>query len=234
MASAEPRLGPLVHRAVHHAAIVWIVAAVQFVVAMAVVEWRWTTPYSLSRNVISDLGNTACGDFPTGSSHYVCSPWHLVFNVSVVVLGLLVILGVVLIRTAFPDRSSRTLGLGLLAFAGVGAIGVGFAPENVAIHVHTLFALIAFAAGNVGLIVLGFAMFRDTRWDGYRAYTLFSGLVGAIALALFAAGVYAGLGEGGMERLIVAPLLLWMVVVSIHLLRVATYAPRIIPKSPGA
>ncbi|MFY9717404.1 MAG: DUF998 domain-containing protein [Thermoplasmata archaeon] len=231
MASAEPRLGPLVHRSVHHAAIVWLIAAVQFVVVMGVVELRWTTPYSLSKNVISDLGNTGCGAWPNATSPYVCSPWHVVFNASIIVLGLLAILGVLLIRSAFPDRSSRSIGLGLLVLTGIGAIGVGLSPENVNLQVHSISALLSFAAGNLALIVLGFAMFRDTRWDGYRSYTLFSGLIGVIALLLFVAKIYAGLGMGGMERLIVAPLLLWLVIVSIHLLRVAAYAPRIVPKS---
>lgn len=233
MAEGEGRRGPLVHRAVHHAAVVWLVAVVQFVVAMAVVAWRWTTPYSLSRNVISDLGNTQCGNWPNATSHYVCSPWHLAFNASVILLGLLTILGVLLIRTAFPPRSSRTVGLGLLAISGIGAVGVGLFPENVHLGVHTLFALVAFAAANVGLIVLGFAMFRDTRWDGYRAYSMLSGLVGVVALLLYATKAYAGLGAGGMERLIVAPLFLWMAVVSIHLLRVPSFAPRLVPRSPG-
>jgi hypothetical membrane protein len=233
MAEAGTRLGPLVHRAVHHAAIVWIVASVEFVVAMAVVQWRWTTAYSLSRNVISDLGNTACGNWPTATSHYVCSPWHTAFAVSIILLGLLSILGVLLIRTAFPDRTSRSLGLGLLALSGIGAIGVGLFPENVHLQFHEIFALLAFVGGNLALIVLGVAMFRDTRWDGYRAYTLFSGLVGIVALLLYLAKLTAGLGPGGMERLVVAPLLLWMVVVSIHLLRIPAFAPRILPKSPG-
>ena len=52
-------------------------------------------------------------------------------------------------------------------------------------------------------------MFRDTRWDGFRAYTMLSGLVILIALILFATKNYAGLGVGGMERLVVAPMLLW-------------------------
>lgn len=233
MASAESRLGPLVHRSVHHAAILWIVAAVQFVVAMAVAQLGWTTPYSLDKNVMSDLGNTACGPWPTSSSHYVCSPWHLVFDGSVIVLGLLTILGVLLVRTAFPAKSSRSVGLGLLAISGLGSMGVGLFPENVHLGLHVIFALLAFVGGNLALLVLGFAMFRDTRWDGYRAYTIFSGLVGLVALILYVAGADLGLGAGGMERLIVAPFLLWMVVVGIHLLRIPTYAPRIVPKSPG-
>ncbi|MGP8077316.1 MAG: DUF998 domain-containing protein [Thermoplasmata archaeon] len=233
MAQADSRLGPLVHRAVHHAAIVWLIGALQFVVVMGVVQLRWKTTYSLTGNVLSDLGNTQCGFWPTSSSHYVCSPWYLTFNVSLALFGLLVILGALLVRSAFPDRSSRSLGLGLLALAGAGSVGVGLFPENVHLDPHLGSALVAFVGGSLALVVLGVSMFRDTRWDGYRAYTLFSGLVGLIALLLYVAKLYVGLGPGGMERLIVAPLLLWMVVASIHLLRVPAYAPRILPKSPG-
>jgi hypothetical membrane protein len=68
-------------------------------------------------------------------------------------------------------------------------------------------------------------MFRDTRWDGFRAFSILCGLVGLVALVLFASKDYAGLGVGGMERLIVAPVLLWAIVVGVHLARIPTYAP---------
>ena len=233
MATPEVRLGPLVHRAVHHAAILWLVATVQFVVAMALVQWRWTGQYDLRRNYISDLGNTACGVWPASSGRLVCSPWHTVFNGSVIVFGLLTILGVLLVVSAFPPRSSRSVGLGLLALAGIGAVGVGVFPENVNLTAHSISALLAFVGASLGLAELRFALIRDTRWDGYRSYPLFSGLVGLVALGLYLGGVYDGLGPGGMERLIVAPSLLWLGVVSVHLLRVPAYAPRIIPRSSG-
>jgi hypothetical protein len=76
-------------------------------------------------------------------------------------------------------------------------------------------------------------MFRDTRWDGYRAYSLFSGVLGLVAVILFETGKDVGLGVGGMERLIVAPLLLWLIVASIHLLRIPQYAPRTLPTGGG-
>ena len=228
MATAEPRLGPLVHRAVHHAATVWIVAVLEFLAVMAVVQSRWTTSYSLSSNVISDLGNTACGPFPHATSHDVCSPLHDVFNVSIIVLGLLGILGAVLVRSGFPPRRTATIGLALLAIGSAGAIGVGASPENVDLTIHSISALIAFLIGNLGLIVIGFAMFRDTRWGGFRAYTILSGLVGLLGLGLYVGHVWEGLGQGGTERLIVAPLLLWLVVVSVHLLRIRQYAPHAI------
>jgi hypothetical membrane protein len=233
--AAPPRLGPLVHRVVHRGAVVWVIAAVQFVVAMGVVQAAWSAPptYSLLHNYISDLGNTGCGPWPSSTSARVCSPWHDVFNGSSIALGLLVVLGAVLVRSAFPRKGSSTVGLALLIVGGLGAVGVGLSPENVDLTVHSLSAALAFVLGNLSLIVLGFAMFRDTRWGGYRAYSMLSGLVGVIAFALFEAGHDLGLGVGGMERLIVAPLLLWLVVCSVHLLRVPQYAPSRIPGTSG-
>ncbi len=226
--SRPSRRGPLVHRSVRHGAIVLFVAAVQFIVANVVTQIGYGSSYSLSGNYISDLGAVHCGVFGGSGSfggHYACSPWHDVFNASIVVMGLLIIVAVLLLKTAFPQRRSRTIGLGLLALAGVGAIGVGLSPEDVNITVHSLSALLAFAGGGLALLVLGFAMLRDTRWDGFRAYSLLSGLVDLTALILFVSKDYVGLGVGGMERLIVAPVLLWSIVVGIHLARIPTYAP---------
>jgi hypothetical membrane protein len=233
MATAETPLGPLVHRSVHHAAALWLLGSLQFIVAMIVVQLAWTghPGYSLSANYISDLGNTHCGPWPSATSPDLCSPWHDVFNGSVIVLGILVILGVLLVRTGFPPRRTSAFGRLLIAVAGIGPIGVGVFPENVNGTVHGIASLLAFVVGSLALIVLGLAMFRDTRWNGYRAYTILSGLLGLVASILFAVGIDAGLGPGGMERLIVAPLLLWLIVASVHLLRIRQYAPHLLPSS---
>jgi len=239
--AATPRLpreryGPLVHRSVHHGALLLILASVEFLVAMIVTQIGYGSSYSLSKNYISDLGAVNCGVFGgTGSfgGHYACSPWHDVFNVGIIVMGILIVLAVLLIRTGFRPRKSRRIGLVLLALAGLGSIGVGLSPEDVNITIHSLSALLAFAGGGLALIVLGFAMFRDTRWDGFRTFTMVSGLVDLIALVLFLNGTYSGLGVGGMERLIVAPVLLWSLVAGIHLVRIPTYAPTAVPTGSG-
>jgi hypothetical membrane protein len=235
MAASAPRLGPLVRRAVHHGAALWLAGSLLFLVAMIVVQLAWTgsPAYSLRNNYISDLGNTHCGPWPNANSPDLCSPWHDVFNAAVIVLGIFVLLGAVLVRSGFPPRRTASLGLGLAAVGGIGAIGVGVSPENVNGTVHALASFDAFGVGSFALIVLGFAMFRDTRWDGYRAYTLFSGLIGLVATILFAVGVDAGLGVGGMERLIVAPLLLWLILAPLHLLRIPQYAPHLVPRPDG-
>jgi hypothetical membrane protein len=205
-----------------------VVAAVTFIVGNIITQIGYGSSYSLSQNYISDLGAVNCGVFGGSGSyqgHYACSPWHDVFNASIVIMGLFIILAVPLIRTAFPPRRSRTIGLGLLALAGLGSIGVGLSPEDVNITIHSLSATLAFLGGGLALLVLGFAMFRDTRWDGFRAFTILCGLVDLVALVLFLTKNYAGLGVGGMERLIVAPVLLWSIVVGLHLVRIPTYAP---------
>lgn len=242
--AASERYGPLVHRSVHHGSLLLLIGALEFIAAMVVTQlgygssFDWGSSYSLKNNYISDLGAANCGPFSGalggGSSHYACSPWHLVFNVGIVVLGLLLILAVLLLRTAFPARRSRTIGLGLLALAGVGSIGVGLFPEDVNITAHIVSSFLAFLPGSLALVVLGFAMFRDTRWDGFRAYTVLSGLVSLVALILFISGAYVGLGVGGMERLIVAPILLWSIVVGAHLVRIPTFAPRTLPKGSSS
>ena len=202
----------------------------QFIVAMAVTQIGYGSSYSLTGNYVSDLGAVNCGTFGGTASfagHYACSPWHDVFNISIVIMGLLVILATILIRTAFPVRRSRTIGLWAMALGAVGSVGVGLSPEDVNIAVHSGSALLAFTGAGVALLVLGFAMFRDTRWGGYRAYTVFSGLITLIALILFVSKVDLGLGVGGMERLVVAPFLLWSIVAGIHLARIPTFAPRL-------
>ncbi len=233
----EERYGPLVHRRVHHGAILYIVGVLEFLVGMIVTQVGWdlksgNPTYSLAHNYISDFGAVSCGEI---AGRYVCSPWHLVFNISIVVMGILLIFGTLLIISAFPARATRTVGLGLLIISAFGSIGVGLSPEDVNLTVHTLSALAAFLAANIALMVLGIAMFRDTRWNGYRGFTILCGLVGFVALLLFVAkawtwgGFFGDWGVGGIERTIVAPVLLWALVAGIHLLRIRTYAPRLLP-----
>src|SRR4029450_761647 len=90
-----------VARIIRHGAIVWILA-IQFFIAQIFVQSAWTTPFSLTANFISDLGNTTCGPYPAGSGNYVCSPWHAGMNTSFIVFGVIILLGAGLTWRAFP------------------------------------------------------------------------------------------------------------------------------------
>jgi hypothetical membrane protein len=207
-----PGLGPLIPIQARRAGGVLLLGSVQFVVAMIVVQLKYPG-YSDIGNSISDLGGPH-------------SPWAVVVNASVIVLGLLSILAAYLLLSAFNRRLSRTLGLGFLGIAGIGAILVGIFPENSTAlngHMHGIAADLAFIASGLALIILPLAMLRDTRWDGYRAFTFLLGVITLVAIVLYSTKVWGPLGLGGMERLIVAPILLWAIVVGIHLLTLPTY-----------
>lgn len=196
-----------------------LVGSVQFVIGMAITQLGWTTPYSLASNYISDLGAAHCGYWTGVNPRYICSPWHGVFDTSIVTLGLLSILAAVLLWRSWGPGKLRLTGLVLLAASGVGAIGVGLSPEDVNLTVHTLSALLSFAAGSTALLVFGASLWRYGRWgSGYGTFSALLGLIGWSALVLFVAQVYGPLGVGGMERLIVAPVLLWAAVVGARLM----------------
>ncbi|BAJ51536.1 conserved hypothetical protein [Candidatus Caldarchaeum subterraneum] len=145
--------------------------------------------YSVSGNYISDLG--------VG----VAAP---VFNTSVSFLGVCVIAAAYLSLAVVGSRVFAAL----VAAAGVGAFGVGLFPENVPV-LHTVFSFITFFFAGLAA-VYGLRVFN--RLMG--VFSMVCGLTALAALALFASGNYLGLGHGGMERLIVYPVLSWGLLLS--------------------
>jgi hypothetical membrane protein len=214
--------GPLVHRTVRSGAAFFVFGAVEFIVGMVAVQSQYPG-YSLSQNYISDLGG----------AH---SPWALVFDASVIVLGICAILGALLVWSAFDPRPSRGLGLGFLFIGGIGAIGVGVFPETTPVlngGMHVIVSAIAFVGAGIGLTVLSFAMAPGPHWRYSRPFTLACGAVTLAATVLFEVGADLGLGPGGMERLIVAPILLWAIAEGIHIARLPRFAPSMPLKAPA-
>ena len=212
-------------RTIRLGAIAWISSA-QFFVAQFVVQSAWTTPFSLTRNYISDLGNTACGPLPADSGMYVCSPWHAAMNASFIVIGVTVVLGAALIRNAFRHARLWWWGLALVALGGFGFVLVGLFPENVNFPPHRLGATLQFVCGNLGQVVIGASLLGSRPWQRWGGYSITSGVVGLLATTLFASGHYLGMGIGGMERLAAYPLPLWTIVMGIVLWRQASLLRR--------
>jgi len=189
-----PQAGPILY-----------LASIQFWATQIVVAWQWSPPYSLARDTISDLGNTSCGQW---NAHYVCSPFHDLMDASLIVLGTCMILGSAFI--AFSLASSRTtvIGFACMAASGAGVIAAGIFPENSIPAFHGLGTAAAFLAGNIGLIALAVALKVPATW---RVYSFASGAVALLALASYASGHYA-LGEGGIERVVAYPQVVWLAV----------------------
>ncbi|HYA57088.1 MAG TPA: DUF998 domain-containing protein [Thermoplasmata archaeon] len=180
--------------------------AAQFVVAMAWVQTAYSG-YSLLTNYISDLGNTAT------------SPLHEVFNVSIAILGILAFAGILLAWRAFPPGRSRAVGLPLLLVASLSAILVGAFPENVNPPVHDTVSLLVFLPGGLALVILSAGMLPPSPWSSLRWFSLVLGAVILVSLAYYAPTqqVNTTWDPGLIERLIVAPILLWALGVSVHL-----------------
>jgi hypothetical membrane protein len=152
-------------------------------------------PYSSQIHYVSELG--------VGST-------ALIFNLSTIVLGLAIICASVL---SYLVRRARLLTICLM-LAGVGAIGVGVFSTEVQ-PTHGVFQALALLLGALAAIL----SFR--RADAPLSYV--SALLGLVSLACAIAfypylglgandtSTFAGLGKGAMERLVIYPIILWLV-----------------------
>jgi hypothetical membrane protein len=187
---------------------------IQFVVAQA-----WPTVYSLANNVISDLGNTACGEY---AMRYVCSPQHGLMNASFIVLGTTMALGSLLIYQEFHRSWGSLIGFNMMGLSGFGTIMVGLFPENTIPLLHGIGAFFALGVGNLSLVVLAFAITQAR--TSFRVYTFLSGMVSLVAFTLFVLGAYRGLGQGGMERVVSYPQTIWLILFGAYM-TLARYRP---------
>ena len=221
----ETATSPMVHRSVRMGGATLMFGALQFIAGMVLVQTQYSG-YSLSQNYISDLGGAN-------------SAWALVFDGSVILLGVCAIIGVLLIWSAFDPGRSRGAGLSFVVIGGIGAIGVGVFPETTPVlngGMHEIVSAIAFLGAGIGLVIAAFAMAPGPHWRLSRPFTWVCGAVTLAAIGLFYIGgfggsysnAFLGLGPGGMERLIVAPILLWAIVEGAHLYRLPRLAPSLL------
>lgn len=195
LATRYPWLGPLIY-----------MLSLQYFVVQFIVAAAWPTYFSLASNVISDLGNTACGEY---AMRYVCSPLHSTMNASFIMLGVTMALGSLFIYQEFHRNWGTLIGFNLMGLAGFGTIMVGLFPETTIPALHGIGAFLALGIGNLSLVVLAFAITQAR--TSFRAYTFVSGMLSLIALVLFALGVYLGLGQGGIERVVSYPQTIWLI-----------------------
>jgi hypothetical membrane protein len=154
----------------------------QFAVGMMVAEAAYPG-YSISRNAISDLG---------------VGPTALIFNSSIILFGVMMLASAYFIQRAFSKPAVTSI----LILTAIGVTGVGIFPENVPL-IHEIVSLTAFLSGGIFAIVA----YRILK-PPLSYFSVVMGLITLLALALFAARQFLGLGLGGMERMIAYPILL--------------------------
>jgi hypothetical membrane protein len=174
------------------AGVFFFVLAVQFTTVIMIAA-AMVPGYDFHAAAISDLGV-----FPETA---------LLFTVSLVVVGVFNLPGGYFF---YRTHGKRWL-LAILVLAGIGAIGAGRFPLDTG-GVHGLAALLAFVFFNVQ------AIGSATRLGGVmRALGVLAGVLGLVFVVLMALGdggntaAFGPIGHGGTERMIVYPVMLWLV-----------------------
>lgn len=165
------------------AGLLLFIAGVEGVLGIILAEALYPD-YSTSQNYISDLG---------------VGPSAIIFNTAIFLLGLFVLSASYFIQKAFNTKLITVP----LAVAGIGAMGVGIFTED-ALTIHAIFSLITFLFAGIATILA----YKLTK-PPLSYLSIILGGVTLLALILFGAETYLGLGKGGMERLIAYPTLLW-------------------------
>jgi hypothetical membrane protein len=168
------------------------VGAGQFTFCFALAEIYYPG-YNVSVQTISDLGATC----KSGVCEFV-QPSSDIFNASVVLLGIMLLVTAYFLRMG---SGSKSLSL-FEGLAGVGSIGVGIFNESYG-AAHVFFS--AFAFFSIGVQAL--LVFKVAK-PPLSYFSAVTGVITLVAIVLYGTDTYLGLGQGGMERMIVYPVLL--------------------------
>jgi hypothetical membrane protein len=163
--------------------------------------------YDINGGAISDLG--------------VIGETALLFNVSLVIVGVLNVAAGLLLYRATDRRSI----LAVFAVAGLGALGAGLFPLDVS-GLHGIFALVAFLFFNIEAILVGAVVSGPL-----RAVSWIAGLMGIGFVVLMVIGdagnpgVFGAIGHGGAERMIVYPVMFWLMAFGGYLMAAGPVKP---------
>lgn len=150
-----------------------------------------------------------------------------------------------LLLAAFSLGLARALGAGKSARAGSALVGISgsgvFAAgifscdpgcpssgASLSQQMHDTVSIIAFVAIMIAPIIVSLGMKRDPLWQGYRLYSIATGVA---AIAFFFLFFASTLYVGALQRLFVATPFLWIGVIALRLLKVSRLAPLPVPPS---
>ena len=163
----------------------FFVASAQFILGLIVAEALYPG-YSISTNYISDLG---------------VGPSSMVFNTSIFLLGLLSLIGTYFLYRAYNLKVITIL----LTITALAAMGVGiFTKNNGPMHMFVSFFAFLFSGLSA---IFSYRLMKHP----LSIIVILLGLMSLSALFLFIGNFYLGLGSGGMERMILYPILIWMI-----------------------
>jgi hypothetical membrane protein len=182
------------------AGLLLLIAGSAVALGITTAEALYPAAYNVHRNTVSDLAAMRPEDI-------VRQPSAAIFNTTMIVAGGLIVIAAVLL---YRSRAGL-LATFPVAGLGIGMIGVGLFPGNTVMAVHQLVSIATFLCGGVAAIL--------TARLSSRVLRPVHVILGGIALAFLVGytvlgevGVFERLGEGGVERWIVYPVVLWIVI----------------------
>jgi len=170
----------------------FFVAVTQLVLGLIVSEALYPG-YSVSDNYISDLG---------------VGPPSMIINSSIFLMGVLLIIGSYFLHRAY----NFTMLTVTFVLTAIGEMGVGIFTKDAGI-IHRMAALIGFLFSGLSAISAVICSY----WHELRlmkmpfsAISIVLGLTTLGGLVLFVGKIYFGLGAGGMQRMVLYPVLMWL------------------------
>ena len=187
------------------AGVCFLIGGIQWFLGILAAE-SWYDGYSSRIDYVSDLG--------TG-------PTALIYNLSVFMLGALVVLGTFFLYKA----TERKLLPILLTICGIGAMGVGVFPANMQ-PMHSVATLLAILFGSFAAV----ASYYETA----KPLSIIAAGLGLMSLifALFffpylglpfgSTETFLGMAKGSLERWAINPILAWIITFGGYLMGVAS------------
>jgi hypothetical membrane protein len=181
------------------AGVLLVLSGATVLMGIVTAEALYPAAYNTHSQSVSDLAAMR-------PDNLVRQPSALIFNLTMIFAGLAIAVAAYLLHRARNARRT-TIPVALL---GLGMVGVGFFPGNL-LAPHTLFSMIAFTAGGAGAITTARLHTGALRMlhTGLGIISLTSLVVGGVFFVDWAP--VARLGEGGAERWVVYPVVLWIV-----------------------
>lgn len=168
-------------------------AGVIAIMGIITAEAFYPSGYTTSNSEISDLGATR----PPNS--IIMQPSATIFNSTMILTGIMVLIGAYCV---FLTNRKLLFNVPFGLF-GLGVLGVGIFPGNVEV-LHPIFAMITFIFGGISAITS--SKIIDSP---FRYISICFGIIALVCL-FFANFFIPILGDGGTERWIAYPIVMWL------------------------
>lgn len=158
-------------------------------------------------------------------SDLAVGPYGYVMAVNFLIRGLFSLSFIIGLIITFNSVKSRyRVGLILLGIWSIGAFILAFfhaditLPDTVHGIIHGITAIAVFLGGSLGILILSIRMRTDDKFKNITKYVLPLSIFSVIILASMPLGSFVHL-FGLIERIFLATIILWMIIISIYILK---------------